>query len=47
VVYHIEYNTVVQRMGAPNAGVKMHTVDLEPQIIKALARKGAISLWRQ
>lgn len=47
MVYHIEYNRVGQRMGVPNADVKIRTVDLEPRVIKAFIGKGAISLWRQ
>jgi hypothetical protein len=46
MVYHMEYNTD-QRMGVFNADVKICTVDLEARIIRALAGKGGISLWRQ
>ena len=47
MVYQVEYNTVSQRIGAPNVDLRIRTVDLEPRVAKALVRKGVISLWRQ
>jgi len=47
MVYHVEYDTVDHRMEVHNAGVKIHTLDLELRVIEAFIRKGAISLWRQ